>query len=161
MNEIIHKIEKFLKKILTQVGIPRILCILAIHTKMKDKMFIVVSPLNPDPMYKQVADHIKDAIASGILKPEEKLPSIREMTRELGISGITIKRAYTDLEHKGYIFTRSGLGSFVADVNKEKIKKEKMAEIRQKLIKIIKSGEKFGISSDDIIEAIRKKGVEK
>jgi GntR family transcriptional regulator len=128
---------------------------------MKDKMFIVVSPLNPDPMYKQVTDQIKDAIAGGILKPEEKLPSIREMTRELGISEITIKRAYTDLEHEGYIFTRSGLGSFVADVSKEKMKSEKLAEIRQELIKILKSGEKFDISSDDIIEAIKEKGVEK
>jgi GntR family transcriptional regulator len=140
---------------------PRILCIFVIHTKMKDKLFIVVSPLNPDPMYKQVTDQIKDAIAGGILKPEDKLPSIREMTRELGISEITIKRAYADIEHEGYIFTRSGLGSFVANVGKEKMKGEKFEEIRQELLKILKSGEKFGISADDIIETIQEKGVEK
>jgi len=140
---------------------PRILCIFDMLTKMKDKMFIVVSPLNPDPMYKQVTDQIKDAIAGGILKPEEKLPSIREMTRELGISEITIKRAYADLEHEDYIFTRSGLGSFVADVSKEKMRTEKLTEIRQELIRILKSGEKFDISADDIIEAIQEKGVEK
>ena len=140
---------------------PRILCISDILTEMKDKMFIVVSPLNPDPMYKQVTDQIKDAIAGGALKPEEKLPSIREMTRELGISEITIKRAYADLEHEGYIFTRSGLGSYVADVSKEKMKNEKLAEIRQELIKILKSGERFDISAEDIIQAIQEKGVEK
>jgi GntR family transcriptional regulator len=143
------------------VRIPRILCISDIPAKMKDKMFIVVSPLNPDPMYKQVADQIKDAMAGGILKPEDKLPSIREMTQELGISEITIKRAYADLEHEGYIFARSGLGSFVADVSKEKMRKEKLAEIRQELTKILKSGEKFDISADDIIQAIQEKGVEK
>jgi len=146
---------------LTWVQLPRILCIFDILSKMKEKMFIVVSPLNPDPMYKQVIDQIKDAVAGGILKPEEKLPSIREMTRELGISEITIKRAYADLEHEGYIFTRAGLGSFVADVSKEKMKNEKLAEIRQELIKILKSGEKFDISADDIIEAIKEKGVGK
>jgi len=128
---------------------------------MKDKMFIVVSPLNPDPMYKQVTDQIKDALAGGILKPEDKLPSIREMTRELGISEITIKRAYADLEHEGYIFTRSGLGSFVADISMEKMRKEKIAEIRQELTRILNSGEKFDISAEEIIEGIRKKGVEK
>ena len=128
---------------------------------MSNRLFIVVSPLNPDPMYKQVTDQIKDAIAGGILKPEDKLPSIREMTRELGISEITIKRAYADLEHEDYIFTRSGLGSFVADVSKEKMTREKLVEIRQELIKILKSGEKFDISADDIIEAIQEKGVEK
>ena len=161
MVEIIRRISFFLKKILTKVGLPRILCISDILTEMKDKMFIVVSPLNPDPMYKQVTDQIKDAIAGGALKPEEKLPSIREMTRELGISEITIKRAYADLEHEGYIFTRSGLGSYVADVSKEKMKNEKLAEIRQELIKILKSGERFDISAEDIIQAIQEKGVEK
>jgi len=140
---------------------PRILCIFDMLTNMKEKMFIVVSPLNPDPMYKQVTDQIKDAIAGGILKPEEKLPSIREMTRELGISEITIKRAYADLEHEGYIFTRLGLGSFVADVSKEKMRSEKLSEIQQELIKILKSGEKFDISADDIIDCIKEKGVEK
>lgn len=139
---------------------PRILCIFNILTKMKDEIFIVVSPLNPDPMYKQVTDQIKDAIASGTLKPEAKLPSIREMTRELGISEITIKRAYADLEHEGFIYTRSGLGSFAARVSMEKMRKEKLAEIRQELKKILKSGEKFDISADDIIQAIQDKGVE-
>jgi GntR family transcriptional regulator len=128
---------------------------------MSKRLFIVVSPLNPDPMYKQVTDQIKDAIAGGILKPEDKLPSIREMTRELGISEITIKRAYADLENEDYLFTRSGLGSFVADVSKEKMRREKLVEIRQELIKILKSGEKFDISADDIIQAIQEKGVEK
>ena len=140
---------------------PRILCIFVILTEMKEKLFIVVSPLNPDPMYKQVTDQIKNAIASGILKPEEKLPSIREMTRELEISEITIKRAYADLEHEDYIFTRSGLGSFVAEVSKEKMKSEKLNEIRQELMKILKSSEKFEISAEDLIETIREKGVGK
>lgn len=140
---------------------PRILCIYDILTKMENKMFIVVSPLDPDPMYKQVTDQIKDAIVDRKLVPEDKLPSIREMTRELGISEITVKRAYADLELEGYIFTRSGLGSFVADVSREKVKKEKLTEIQQELTKILKAGEKFDISADDIIEAIHKKGVEK
>ena len=127
---------------------------------MKDRLFIVVSPLNPDPMYKQVTDQIKDAIAGGILKQEEKLPSIREMASELGISEITIKRAYADLEHESYIFTRAGMGSFVGDVSRGKMKNEKLEEIRQKLTGILKSGEKFGISADDIIRAVKEKGEE-
>ena len=129
--------------------------------KVVHKLFIVVSPLNPDPMYKQVTDQIKNAIADGILRTEEKLPSIREMTNELGISVITIKRAYADLEHDGYIFTRSGLGSFVANISKEKMRNEKLEDIRLELRKILKSGEKFQISADHIIAFIQEKGVEK
>lgn len=124
-------------------------------------MFIVVSPQNPDPMYKQVTDQIKNAIAGGMIKPEDKLPSIREMTRELGISEITIKRAYADLENEGYILTRSGLGSFVADIDKDNLRQEKLSEIRTELLKILKSGEKFNISTDDIIAIVEQKGEEK
>ena len=123
--------------------------------KRKLNVFIVVSPLNPDPMYKQVTDQIKDAIASDQLKPEEKLPSIREMAKELKISEITIKRAYADLENEGYIITRSGLGSFVAKINREKLRREKLAEIKEIIKKILKTGERFGISAGDLMGIIQ------
>lgn len=118
-------------------------------------MFIVVSPLNPDPMYKQVTDQIKDAIAKGAVKPGDKLPSIRELSLDLKISIITIKRAYSDLESDGYIITRPGLGSFVADINKEKLREEKLAEIKDSILKIIKTAEKFGITQDEILSLLK------
>ena len=46
-------------------------------------MFVVLSPAHPDPMYKQVTDQIKDAIASGDLKPNDRLPSVRELSEAL------------------------------------------------------------------------------
>jgi GntR family transcriptional regulator len=119
-------------------------------------VFIVISPLNPDPLYKQVVDQIKDAVTTGTLEPETKLPSIREMSKELGISIITIKRAYADLEKDGYIFTRAGMGSFVVDVNRTVLRSERMAEIRSNLEKIVRTGRKFGISSQDIVNIIKK-----
>ena len=122
-------------------------------------MFIVISPQNPDPMYKQVTDQIKDAIASGTLKPETKLPSIRDMAKELKISMITIKRAYADLENESYILTRSGLGSFVADINKDKLRKEKLVEIRSEIKKILNAAARYDISADDIFASAREKGV--
>lgn len=113
-------------------------------------MFIVLSPSSPDPMYKQVADQIKDAIASGDLKPNEKLPSIREMSELLKISVITIKRAYLDLEKDGFTLTRAGLGTFVADVNRHLLRQEKLAEYRTALARIVESGRRFGIGLHDI-----------
>ena len=118
-------------------------------------LFIVVSPLNPDPMYKQIIEQIKDAIASGTLQPEAKLPSIREMSRELNISEITIKRAYSDLENEGFILTRSGMGSYVADINRDKLKQEKWEEIQQGLMKILKTAEKFDISTRELIALVK------
>ena len=120
-----------------------------------DNLFIVVSHLNPDPMYKQITDQVKEAIASGGLKPESKLPSIREMAQELKISEITIKRAYSDLENQGFIITRSGLGSYVADINRDKLRQEKWKEIQKEIMKICKTAERFNISTREIIALIK------
>ena len=118
-------------------------------------MFIALSPSHPDPMYKQVTDQIKNAIASGDLKPDEKLPSVRELSEALKISAITIKRAYLDLENEGYIFTRAGMGSFVTEIDRSRLRDEKLAEFRTELTRILGTGDKFGISADDIVQLIR------
>lgn len=118
-------------------------------------MFIALSPSNPDPMYKQVTDQIKNAVAAGDLRPNDKLPSIRELAEALKISIITIKRAYVDLESEGYILTRAGLGSFVADVDRERLRKEKLAEFKTTLKGMLATGAKFGVNADDIARLIR------
>ena len=120
-----------------------------------DNLFIVVSPMNPDPMYKQIIDQVKDAIASGGLQPETKLPSIREMALELKISEITIKRAYSDLENEGFIITRSGLGSYVASINRDKLRQDRWKEIQKDILKILKTSERFDISAREIIALVK------
>ena len=119
-----------------------------------DNLFIVVSAQNPDPMYKQITDQIKEAIASGTLQPEAKLPSIREMAQDLKISEITIKRAYSDLENQGFIFTRSGLGSFVAEIDRDKLKRDKWQEVRKDILNIRKKAERFRISEEELIALV-------
>jgi GntR family transcriptional regulator len=119
-----------------------------------DNLFIVVSHQNPDPMYKQIADQVKEAIASRKLQPETKLPSIREMARDLKISEITIKHAYSDLENGGFIFTRSGLGSYVADINRDRLRREKWQEIQKEIMKICRTAERFDISTGELIALV-------
>ena len=118
-------------------------------------MFIVISPRNPDPLYKQVMDQIKDAIADGVLRPQEKLPSIREISKELNISEITIKRAYTDLEAEGFIYTRAGMGSFIVNIDKGRLRKEKLSEIRQDLKRLLRTAERSGISKEEVVRLLK------
>jgi GntR family transcriptional regulator len=118
-------------------------------------LFIALSPSNPDPMYKQVTDQIKNAIAAGDLRSNDKLPSIRELAEALETSVITIKRAYLDLESEGYILTRAGLGSFVADVDRDRLRQEKLAEFKAALKGILATGAKYGVNADDIARLIR------
>jgi DNA-binding transcriptional regulator YhcF (GntR family) len=118
-------------------------------------VFIVLSASSPDPMYKQVTDQIKNAIASGELKPGDKIPSIRELSEALKISAITIKRAYLDLENDGYILTRAGLGSFVSEIDRTRLRNEKLGEFRAALTGILRTGAKFGVKADDLVQLIR------
>ena len=122
---------------------------------MSGKIFITISPASREPMYKQITDQVKDAIAAGDMKHGDQLPSIREMSEILKISAITIKRAYQDLESEGFIMTRAGLGSYVAEQDQQKIKDEKIGEIRAAINGIIESGRRYGISPEEILEIVK------
>jgi len=121
------------------------------YAQQKEKsLIIVISASSSEPMYKQITDQMKEAIANGSLAPETRLPSIRELSRELKVSTITIKRAYSDLGNEGYIITRIGLGSFVAGMSRDKLRQQKIAEIRKEIEKIVVTAEKIGISARDV-----------
>ncbi len=117
-------------------------------------MFIALSPSSPDPLYKQVTDQVRDAIATGELKADDKLPSIRELGKDLGVSLITIKRAYQDLEAQGYIITRHGLGCFVGRVDLDDLRSRELREIEVKLTGLLRAAGKHGISKDDLIDLL-------
>ena len=53
-------------------------------------------------IYEQVVDNFKEMIISGVLKPDEKVPSVRDMAKELTINPNTIQKAYRELENRGY-----------------------------------------------------------
>ena len=69
------------------------------------------------PFYQQIKDNVRQLVVSGALKKDEKLPSVRDMAASLAINPNTIQRASRELESEGYIYTLSGKGTFVAEVD--------------------------------------------
>lgn len=65
------------------------------------------------PIYVQIMDGLRQQITAGVLLPEEKLPSVRELAMQLSINPNTIQRAYRQLEMEGWIATVPGKGCFV------------------------------------------------
>ena len=65
-------------------------------------------------VYAQIENHAQFAIASGRLKGGEQLPTVRELSERLGVNPNTVTRAYRDLEVMGLVYTRRGMGVFVA-----------------------------------------------
>jgi GntR family transcriptional regulator len=65
------------------------------------------------PIYAQIVDALREEILSGVLKPDEKLPSVRDLSRTLTVNPNTVQKAYRELERRRYIYTSPGLGAFV------------------------------------------------
>lgn len=80
-------------------------------------MNIVVNSKSDKPIYEQLYEQISNQILNGDLPADFCLPSIRTVAVELGISVITVKKAYEVLETNGFIYTRAGKGCFVAQHN--------------------------------------------
>ena len=68
------------------------------------------------PIYTQICDGIRDQILSGILRPDDRLPSVRELATQLTINPNTIQRAYRELEIQGWVASVPGKGCFVCGV---------------------------------------------
>lgn len=66
------------------------------------------------PLYQQVKDSLRRMMLTGLLEPDEKLPSVRSLATQLAINPNTIQRAYNELEGEGYIYSVPGKGSFAS-----------------------------------------------
>ena len=71
------------------------------------------------PIYDQIYTQIKDQIIQGALEPDEAMPAIRGLARELRISVITTKRAYDELEKEGFLYSVPAKGFFVDVYNRQ------------------------------------------
>ena len=76
-------------------------------------MRFLINTADDLPIYRQIMRHVMDAIAGGRLLRGEQLPSHRELSEQLVIAPLTVKKAYDELEALGYIETQRGRGTFV------------------------------------------------
>jgi len=91
---------------------------------------------------------------SGILSPDEKLPSVRELSQELTINPNTIQKAYQELERQNIIYTKRGQGSFVNPNIQAINKEEKMEELIEEIKRIIVESMYLGISKEKFLDII-------
>lgn len=120
-------------------------------------MNIVISTTSEAPIYQQIYDQISAQIIRGELPSETCLPPIRTVAKELRISVITIKRAWEELEHDGFIYTMAGKGCFVAPLPQEKLADKRNALAAEKMLKDIEYYKSLGLSLDEVQELVKKK----
>ena len=89
-------------------------------------------------LHEQIEDKIKDLIISGIIKPQEQLPSVRELSVSLTVNPNTVQKAYKKLETDGYIYSIKAKGSFVSPAAAQKNTKQ-LGELYDELSSAIKT----------------------
>src|SRR6185295_11750428 len=107
-----------------------------------------------EPIYRQLARQIREAIATGKLAGEEKLPSVRELSRSLVVNPNTIARVYTELEREGLLCTRPGLGVYVARPRMELTKKARRDRLLQTLDQFLTEAVHLGFGAGEVVEMV-------
>ena len=112
---------------------------------------------NKEPIYLQIVELVKKNIATGDLVPGEKLPSVREMSKDLGVNPNTLQRSYGELERLGITYTRRGMGSFISegDNSMNNLKIDMGKDLARKFIKDMES---IGIEREEARKILKSVG---
>lgn len=109
---------------------------------------------DPEPMYRQIESQLKDFILDGQLPPGTKLPSVRALAKDLVCSVITTRRAYQDLESDGFIRTRQGMGTVVAEIEEDRMSAHRREPVEAALVEAVRAGRRAGFGEVEIKEIL-------
>ncbi len=104
------------------------------------------------PIYLQISDSLCERILSGELKPEDRILSVRELGAEIGVNPNTVARSYEKLTDAGIIYTKRGLGYFVAPRAKEIVlEAERKSFLENEWPKLLKRAELLDIDLKKLV----------
>ena len=117
---------------------------------------ITLNSRDPRPIYLQVKESLRQLIIGGVLTPESKLPSVREIAGTLAINPNTIQRAYRELEAEGFIYSIPGKGSFVSP--SREISGEELRRRWEDLDRAVRELRFLGVSVEELIRHLKDEG---
>jgi len=119
-----------------------------------------IDPRSHVPIYLQIADEVRAAVAAGIYRPGEALPSLRVLAIDLQVNPNTVQRAYDELEREGLIYSQRGKGLFVAEQGAASAHRHALDRVTKSLQQGIQSAQSAGMDRrqiDDVFQsAIRR-----
>ncbi len=111
----------------------------------------IVDPRGGVPLYLQLIEQVKRAVALGMLSPGEQLPTVKALALELTINPNTVARAYRELERENVIETSPGRGSFVQGGNAPHEARRAVADVAAAgFNEAVRAARSFGFARDDI-----------
>ena len=105
-----------------------------------------IDPGSHVPIYLQIAEGVRAAVAAGVYRPGEALPSLRAMAIELQVNPNTVQRAYDELEREGLIYSQRGRGLFVAERGTASAQSRTRDGVRRAFDEAVRAGQAAGMT---------------
>jgi GntR family transcriptional regulator len=113
-----------------------------------------VDPGDGLPIYRQIVEQVKAAIAAGVLAEGDRLPSHRDLARDLVVAPLTIARAYDVLEREGFLERERGKGAFVA-VPAKRAASQAAKQLNGRASALVRHAQALGLSRGEALRALR------
>jgi GntR family transcriptional regulator len=115
-------------------------------------MFLTLHENDKRPIYRQIADGIKDLIARGELREGMTLPSVRQVAGDLGVNLNTVAVAYRELQDEGFVTVRHGAGTVISSRSARPVEQAELFKpLRTALTQLVLSG----LTGSQIVETVR------
>jgi GntR family transcriptional regulator len=126
-------------------------------------MQLHINPGDELPIYRQIMHQITDAIAGGRMVPGEQLPSHRDLSEQLIIAPLTVKKAYDELERQGLIVTQRGRGTFVNERPVALDLAQRQERLRDAAQRLLSQAALSGVPFEDVLSLLGEiqKGMER
>ncbi|NTU24637.1 GntR family transcriptional regulator [Bacillus tequilensis] len=116
---------------------------------------IQIDPRSSTPIYEQIIQQLKELCLKGIMKPGDKLPSVRELATIIIANPNTVSKAYKELERDGVIETLRGRGTYISENAKKTLVEGKMTMIKEQLKQLIIDAHYAGVELEKLQEWIK------
>ncbi|MGH2522304.1 MAG: GntR family transcriptional regulator, partial [Anaerolineales bacterium] len=104
-----------------------------------------------EPIYAQIVEQVKQKIAAGQLKPNDQLPTVRQLAGELRVNFNTVARAYRMLHEEGFISTQQGRGTYILDqpspVDPKRLRRARLLELTRRYLE---EARRLGYHPDEV-----------
>jgi GntR family transcriptional regulator len=118
-------------------------------------MFEHLDAALPTPLYAQLAERLRAAIATGDLAPGDLLPSVRQLATRLRLNPGTVVQAYRELETAGLVELRQGSGTYVRELSRARRSAEQSAVAARLARETLARAAGLGLSGEDLLTALR------
>ena len=117
-------------------------------------MFTKLDPRSPVPLYDQIASRIRMGVASGEIRPDQALPSVRHLAGRLRVNPATVVQAYRELEAGGFVEMRQGAGTFVKEIARDKRSRERKKQASELVREMLQRAAGLGIDAQEVETAL-------